>query len=104
MQPFCTLRKSGRHALFYSSDCSHGSRTLNQQVEEGEGGKAVHSLRSNERATIVVGESSNGDDDDIDNVPDTQSTGSDELQQGSDDVSKVEAVNSKRGVQVEPLV
>jgi len=54
----------------------------------------------------VVGKSSNGNDDNVDNVPDAQSTGSDELQQSTDDVSKVEAIDSIRVSQEnkEPLV
>lgn len=49
---------------------------------------------SNEGAAVVVGKTSNDDEDNIDDVPNTESSGSDELQQSRDDVSEVEAVNS----------
>lgn len=42
----------------------------------------------------MVGEGTDADEDDVDDVPDTESSGSGELQQRRDDVSEVEAVNS----------
>lgn len=42
----------------------------------------------------MVGETSNGDEDNVDDVPDTESTASDELEESRDDIAEVEAVNT----------
>lgn len=42
----------------------------------------------------MVGERSNDDEDDVDNVPDTESTGCHKLEQTSDDVSEVETIDT----------
>ena len=56
----------------------------------------ANDLGSDEGASVVVGEGTDDDEDDIDDVPNTESSGSGELQQRRDDVSEVEAVNSIR--------
>jgi len=60
------------------------------------GKKQETDLRSNEGASVVVGKGTDDDEDDIDDVPDTESSGGGELQERRDDVSEVEAVNSRR--------